>query len=143
MNYDPQKLQAIIDECNAHNRDTGAGDRPPERVVQDARNIYLLRHCGITVETMAMMLTDYMFAARRSAEPISKSYSELCDLLSSNRISRKLRYGELDIARNWRAGKITDDQLISALRSPSRLPEPPENVLVKESDDTPRKKTNG
>jgi hypothetical protein len=65
--YDEQKLQAIIDECNEHNEDIGAGERDPERVRQDAKNIYMHRHNGITVETICMMLTDYRFAKLPSA----------------------------------------------------------------------------
>ena len=57
-------LQEIIDECNQHNEDIGAGERDPERVRRDAEWIYRIRHEGLTVETICMCLTDCEFSGK-------------------------------------------------------------------------------
>lgn len=66
--YEPTKLQAIIDECNERNDAIGAGVREPDRVRRDAETIYIHRHNGITIYTIAMMLTDYQFKCKELRE---------------------------------------------------------------------------
>lgn len=69
--FDDDKLAAIVKECSEHNADIGADVRPADRVLQDAKNIYIHRHVGISVETLCMMLTDLQFAIRdlRGGDP--------------------------------------------------------------------------
>ncbi len=54
--------QAIMEELQRHNREIGGIDREEDRLNSDARFVAMLRHDGVTPETLCMMLTDAQFS---------------------------------------------------------------------------------
>lgn len=59
------KLDSIVAELTAHNTAICDDIRDPKRVRMDAEYVNMVRHEGITIETICMMLTDAMESSSR------------------------------------------------------------------------------
>jgi len=58
-------IQQIMDELREHYANAGCDVRDEERLRMDAVHVDMVRNQGISVETLAGMLTDFVFANRK------------------------------------------------------------------------------